>query len=441
MYDLSGAKVTVLGLGLHGGGIETVRFLSRNGARVTVTDMKPRETLSEAIEKIDGCFEHARFGGHDESDIRNADLVIKNPAVPRTASILDKAHRIETDISLFLERYRGPLIAVTGSKGKSTVSSLIHAGLQAKHPDARLGGNITVSPLSYLEKLSRNTAVVLELSSFQLGDLRLCDSVRRKQVSLKPAVSVITCIYPDHQNYYHDNMEAYVQDKEEIFLSQGPKDALILGCDEPWRTRFSRKASARVVCTTPTDGSMERNRELARRALSLFGVEGADTDRRLTAFSGLEHRLECVRRIGSLSIYNDSAATVPEATAAALSALGAARTILITGGTDKHLHLDGFAESIRDAAHIVLLAGSATRRMQYELDLAGIEYSGPCATLSECLSVALEAARSMGACAADRPDALSASIAFSPGAASFELFDNEFARGRAFKELVSALPE
>ena len=427
MTDLRDARVTVLGLGLHGGGIETVKFLAAQGARITVTDMKPAEKLGESIEAIRGLADRECYGGHDPEDIRTADLVVKNPAIPRDAPILKHAARIETDISLFLSYVKGPLIAVTGSKGKSSTTALIHRGLAAQHADAVLGGNITISPLQSIHSLTATTPIVLELSSFQLGDLSLCCSVRTGEVRLKPDVAVITSIFADHQNYYRGNMEAYVRDKEVIFLAQDHDDTLVLGCDEPWASRFESACQARVIRVSGRHSGPGRNRDIAEATLSVLGCTGTDVTAALDTFSGLEHRLEYVATRHRRHYYNDSAATVPEATAAAIAQFRDNRPVLITGGTDKQLDLSGFANSVSPAKAIVLLSGSATERMRKELHASGTHYYGPYDTLEETIKVAT-------GLAADGD-----TVVFSPGAASFELFENEFDRGRQFKELVRGL--
>ncbi|MFP4642894.1 MAG: Mur ligase family protein [Spirochaetales bacterium] len=429
MSDLRNARVTVLGLGLHGGGVETVKFLAAAGARVTVTDTKPAEKLRESIAAIRGLAEHEHYGGHEPADIRNADMVIKNPAVPRDAPILEYARRVETDISLFLRYVRGSLIAVTGSKGKSSVTALVHRGLMTRHPDAVLGGNITISPLSSVQSLKPTTPVVLELSSFQLGDLSLCHTIRTGDVRLKPDVSVITSIFPDHQDYYRGDMDSYVRDKEVIFRSQDERDTLVHDCDEPWATRFESACRATVVRTQSSHRGPDRNRDIAITALSVLGYDGPDVSSALDTFNGLEHRLEYVATRGGAHFYNDSAATVPQATAASVARFRDTATVLIAGGTDKRIDLSGFADSVARAKEIVLLSGSATRRMLQELRTSSIGYHGPYDSLAEAVSVAVKLA------------APGDNVIFSPGAASFELFENEFDRGRQFKSLVANLPQ
>ena len=178
MRDLTatpGLRVTVMGLGVHGGGLASALFFARRGAEVTVTDLRGPDALAPSIERLAGLPVRYVLGRHDVADFESADLVIKNPAVPTGSPFLaaarDRAVPVETDVSVFLSLARCPVIAVTGTKGKSTTASAIHHGLLRASPRARLGGNITVSPLEFLDDLAPTDPVVLELSSWQLGDL------------------------------------------------------------------------------------------------------------------------------------------------------------------------------------------------------------------------------------------------------------------------------
>ena len=238
---LSGARVTVMGLGIHGGGLASARFFAQRGARVTVTDLRPARVLEPAMEQLHGFPVRYVLERHDEEDFANADLVIKNPAVAPTSPFLRMARErgvpIETDLSVFFSIARNPVIAVTGSKGKSTTASAIAFGLASTHPGTRLGGNITVSPLSFLDELLPGAPVVLELSSWQLGDLR------GKGV-LKPAVSAFTVILPDHMDKYA-GMADYIADKKVIFEEQSADQSAVFNLDDPLQEGFPRETAAR----------------------------------------------------------------------------------------------------------------------------------------------------------------------------------------------------
>lgn len=229
--DIKDKHITVMGLGLNGGGEASVRFFLQHGAYVIATDMKTQEQLKPTIDSIaadrtlDASRLTYRLGEHRIDDFADADCVIKNPGVRYDGNrYLAAAKAIETDISIFLHFTRAPVIAVTGSKGKSSTVSAIHYGFIQAGVTAFLGGNITVSPLTFLDRTNEKTPVVLELSSWQLADLR----GRR---ALRPRIAVITKIVPDHQNWY-GNMESYIADKRLIYADQTAEDYTILDADD-----------------------------------------------------------------------------------------------------------------------------------------------------------------------------------------------------------------
>jgi UDP-N-acetylmuramoylalanine--D-glutamate ligase len=453
-----------MGLGLHGGGAASARFFASRGARVTVTDMKSESELDESLARLTDLPIRYVLGEHREEDFTEADLVIKNPAVPAHSRFLSLAREIDTDVGIFLRFNRRPVLAVTGSKGKSTTVSALHAALLPAYPDARLGGNITVSPLSFLNECLEpaENPVVLELSSWQLADLPDLEL-------LAPRIAVITNIFPDHQNRYA-NMEEYIRDKERIFLAQKQDQCSVFNRDDPRWKRFAGKTPARpfFVSARPLpDGTagafLQHGRGWYRPAADastgtaaeeeiltesgglpgrhnrlnlltaglcarLFGVPAETVRQALAAFGGIEHRLELVAEIDGSSWYNDSAATIPDATEAALESF-ASPVHLIAGGTDKELDYSPFTRLITRASSVHLLAGSATERMEAILRDADVSYHGPYDSLVEAVASARAAARPGEA------------VLFSPGATSFGMFANEFDRGRRFKHCVMQLEE
>jgi UDP-N-acetylmuramoylalanine--D-glutamate ligase len=251
--DYSGVKALVMGLGLHGGGFETSRFLIRRGASLTVTDLRDEKTLSPSIELLDAfCREQGApmpryvLGGHKIVDFENADMVIKNPGVPFDSPFLKAARRIETDISLFLAESKARLFAVTGSKGKSSTASALHYILQGADTGRRafLGGNITVSPLVFLDDLNKDDDVVLELSSWQLGDLKGRKTIDKRSL-LKPRAVVMTAILPDHLDRY-SSMEEYVNDKRVAYQGQDSEDLTVAG-DDCWGLTFRTQTNGRPL--------------------------------------------------------------------------------------------------------------------------------------------------------------------------------------------------
>jgi UDP-N-acetylmuramoylalanine--D-glutamate ligase len=445
-----------MGLGLHGGGIASARFFTLSGCRTTVTDLRGAEALRPSLERLAGLDLRYVLGGHREAEFTDTDLVIKNPAVPASSPFLRLARErgipVETDLSVFLSLCPNPIVAVTGSKGKSTTSSAVHAGLLARWPGARLGGNITVSPLDFLSELGPRDPVVLELSSWQLADLR-------DRAVFRPRVSLITNLLPDHQDRYA-GMEPYIADKKVIFRRQGARDYALFNRDDPFQAPFpaETRARARFFSARPLPAGeegawLEGERGLLRRggstvpileeallagthnrlnllaaglACVLFGMEAAEVRAALGRFPGLPHRLELVREKDGVRLYNDSAATMPHATAAALRSLPPP-IVLITGGTDKNLDFSPLAEALRSPRAVFLLAGSATEKIRAILDQGGVAYRGPFESLEEIV------ARAFAECVPGT------SLLFSPAAASFEKFKNEFDRGNRFRELALAL--
>lgn len=470
--SLSGARVTVMGLGLHGGGVAATRFLVSEGAEVTVTDLRDEGSLVSSLEEISGLPVRLVLGRHEDPDFSGADFVVKNPAVPRHSRYLALANRIETDLSLFLRRFSGPLLGVTGTKGKSTTAGAIHYGLTRAGLPAKLGGNITISPLTFLRESPAEYPVVLELSSFQLGDLTMTEG---GVGVLVPRIGVITSFFRDHQDYY-GSMERYFADKAILAAAVPPEGSVVLGATGDYGRRFSQACRAPVYRAvgdmgsgpgsgprspgvsltdrgvslvvssrgaepleiplpegTPESRILRLNYGMTLLSLLLYGIEPGVLARCLEGFSGVEHRLEYCGTANGRRIYNDSAATVPEATLAAVRSFSVP-VRLIAGGTDKNLDYGALAEAASEAAGTYFLEGSATDKMLAVLSRsrslprsgAPARVRGPFGSLEECLDAALGDA------------AVGEVIVFSPGCASFEKFDNEFHRGRVFKSLVEA---
>jgi UDP-N-acetylmuramoylalanine--D-glutamate ligase len=449
-----------MGLGLNGGGLESARFFAKNGARVTVTDLRTQRILAPSLEQLEGLPLRYVLGKHVDADFETADIVIKNPAVRPDSPYLAKARRIETDMSVFLSLCPGPVLAVTGSKGKSTTASALHYGLLGSFPGARLGGNITTSPLSFLEELGEGDPVTLELSSWQLGDLR-------GRGLLRPRVAIITNIFPDHLDRY-GCMEAYVADKKVIYESQEASGATVCFAGDRWGEIFARETpgtpymfsreslpegvsgawleegggvlrisggpspSPEPVGILPrelriTGAHHKINLLAAGLGLYLFGLPPPLIRERMAEFPGIEHRLELCGEKNGVSFYNDSAATIPEALAAALQAFPGIPLRLIAGGTDKELDFSVLRAFLRIPRGIYLLEGTATAKLQRLLESLGIAYNGPCASLEDALREAWAAA--------SRGEV----ILFSPGCTSFGMFLHEFDRGRKFKALVAKI--
>ena len=480
--DFTGMKVLIMGLGLNGGNVEAALYLARAGAEITATDLRDEKTLAPSIEKLSSFPVRYVLGRHEMDDFRRADMVIKNPGVSPDSPYLASARRVETDISIFIASSPARLLAVTGSKGKSTVSSALYhclsgsrskAGIKGK---ARLGGNIALSPLSFLDDLEEGDDVVLELSSWQLGDLR-------GRGELKPRAAIITPIMRDHLDRY-GTMDAYVADKRLIYRNQDAGDLTVVSYDE-WGEKFLKESRGRplaysekplpqgvsggwiqdpagpglarlweipaisrtqahaenrggngaagaspgsIVEIVPADllvPGLHQKQNLLAAALALLDLGlPADLIREsLESFPGVEHRLEFFHEYGGIRFYNDSCATIPEAAAAAIMAFGRP-PVLVCGGTDKNLDFSPLALAAKNAKALILIAGTGTNKLKKLFDEGGLKYRGPFDSIGAAVNAALDAANPGD------------SVVLSPGCTSFGMFPNEFERGRKWKEEV-----
>ncbi|MDR1105572.1 MAG: UDP-N-acetylmuramoyl-L-alanine--D-glutamate ligase [Treponema sp.] len=474
--DYAGMNITVMGLGLHGGGLESALYFAGRGARVTVTDLRDEKILAPSIEKLESRSAGFSFpvryvlGRHETADFKNAGMVIKNPGVRPDSPYIRAAPRVETDISIFLESSPARLTAVTGSKGKSSTAAALHRVLAEFHGNsggkAWLGGNIAVSPLGFLDDVSPGDDVVLELSSWQLGDLAL----RGGKIPLKPRAAVITAILPDHLDRYK-TMKAYVADKRIIYREQDGGDLTVAG-DDDWGRSFREESPGRTLvyaggelpdgvsggwCEGPFAPGLARfygrnlprnmregetaevlpprlltpgfhqKRNLLAAALALvdMGVDPSLVRESLGTFPGMEFRLEFFHEKNGVRFYDDTAATIPEAAAEAIHALrGEAPVIIAAGGSDKNLGFAPLVEAAAGAKGIVLLSGTGSDRLKDLLASAGLPFRGPFESVDGAVRACLEMA------------APGDTVVLSPGCASFGMFLNEFDRGRKWKEAV-----
>lgn len=471
--DIRGLSVTVMGLGLHGGGLESAKFFFDHGASVTVTDLRDEATLKPSIDALGDRNIRYVLGRHEVEDFSTADIVIKNPAVRKNSVYLEAARCIESDISVFLRFSASPVVAVTGTKGKSTTASAIHHGFVASGIKALLGGNITVSPLGFLEETSPVRPVVLELSSWQLADMR-------GMGVLKPKVAVITAIMPDHMNYYR-SMEEYVADKRLVYADQDGEDFTVCDSDSEWGKSFAAESRATILWygaeghgkigawlekstagmhgvsnfgpgsgLSPSgcgfaagDGEsrgappaeivpyhirlpgppMKKNLLAAGLALQAMGLGPSQISAAMGTFPGVEHRMEWFAESDGIQWYNDSAATVPQAVSAALDSFDVPVT-LITGGTDKNLDFRPVKGAYAKADKIILLEGTGTDKLLPLLAEQGLVWHGPYKDLLSAVRKAAEVTK---------PGSV---IILSPGCASFGMFLHEFDRGKKFKDCV-----
>jgi len=433
-----GKRVTLLGLGLLGRGVGDAEFLAQCKAEVLVTDKKTEAELAESVARLKK-YPNVRFklGGHDTEDFRNADMVLKAAGVrldsPEIAAARAAGVAVAMSTALFAKyamEEGAKIVGVTGTRGKSTVSHMIHHVLIRANKHTVLGGNVRgISTLAQLPEVTADTVAVLELDSWQLqgfGDLKI-----------SPHISVFTNLMPDHQNYYKD-MDEYFSDKANIFRYQKADNVLIVGNSIADKAIADKVRAAQppldpiVPEKIPSDWKLrvvgEHNREnasFANAALEALGLSDEEIQAGLESFEGVEGRLQFVCEINGVKIYNDNNATTPEATIAALRALGDNMT-LIVGGSEKGLALGELVSEVKKrVSHVILLThpnykGSA--RLAESLRNADIPYE-EARELSAAVTSALE-------------NTNTGTILFSPAFASFGMFKNEYERNDQLLEIV-----
>ncbi|MFA5133821.1 MAG: UDP-N-acetylmuramoyl-L-alanine--D-glutamate ligase [Patescibacteria group bacterium] len=431
-------KVLIMGLGGYktGSGISAAKFFIEKGDSVLITDLKKRDELANPIKELEKFCKAKKkplpgfvLGEHRDEDVIWADMVIRNPGVPKGSKFLALAEErkipVETDISVFLKNSKATIIGITGTRGKSTTTTLIYEILKSKYKRVWLGGNIKVSPLSFIKKVKRTDIVVLELSSWMLENF--------DKEKLAPHIAVITNIYPDHLNTYKD-MAEYIAAKRNISSWQEASDFLILNGENseikswafarkgPKIIRFFKKDSLKYKINLRGDHNLE-NIAAAVSVSKIMGVPEAKIKRVLRNFTGLSDRQEPLAKIKGVLYVNDTTATTPDGAVAALRAFGkpGKKIVLIAGGKDKNLEYGSLAKEIKKYCKaVILFPGTATEKM-----IRGIKKYQLAKDMPEAVSLAKQEAR--------RGDI----ILLSPAAASFGLFKNEFDRGEQFKKIVN----
>ncbi len=459
----SGKRVTVFGLGLHGGGVGTVQFLSRIGARITVTDIKTKEQLQPSLKKLSGLKNITYvLGQHREEDFTRAERVIISPAIPWTNPYVQRALKkgipVDMDSSIFFSLCSNTIIGVTGTKGKTTTAMFVYTMLKEAGIDVVLVGVGQTPVLTALEKMGKKTVVVFELSSWRLSALG-----RTKQ---SPKIGVFKNFLPDHLNYYK-TMDQYFNDKSNIYRFQSKKDWMIINGDDEKLMSVEKDIPSKILFFSWEDiGKQEsvftRDGAIILRdqgletilasidtlsirgrhtivnllasiaALKAYGLSLIDLKKGVRACKDIPHRLEFVRDVGGVRYYNDTAATIPEATISAVESF-TQPIILIAGGSHKGLAYREFADHvIHRVKNIIFLKGEASERMMKALrSVLGDQYREEEYFVAESMPQAVHYAQSI----ATTGDI----VLLSPAAASFGMFHDEFDRGDKFILAVKKL--
>jgi UDP-N-acetylmuramoylalanine--D-glutamate ligase len=451
--ELNGKRVLVVGLGKSG--VASALFMKARGARVTVSDTKSGDELRNEIPVLLDHGITVETGGHGDRTFRGQDLIVVSPGVPVDAPPLVQARALGEavigEIELAAQFLPGPIVAITGSNGKTTTTTLTGEIVTAAGIPALVGGNIGTPAISLAERAQADTVIVLEISSFQLETIQ----------SFRPKVAVVLNVTPDHLDR-HRTFEVYAAAKARIFENQQGSDFAVLNADDPTcvamaaRTRaqvfwFSRQkevqkgAGVRDGNIVFRDGSGQRqimqvseiplkgahNLENVLAAVcagTLLGCAPEKIRQAVRDFKAVEHRLEFVATIRGVDYYNDSKATNVDATIKALESFPA-NIHLILGGKDKGSDYTLLDDLLRQRVKRVYTIGAAAAKI--ESQIVSSKNRGPEVVHAENLENAIRKAN-----AAAQPGDV---VLLAPACASFDQFKSYEHRGKVFKEIVRAL--
>lgn len=444
--DLAGKRVLVVGLARTG--IATALFSAGYGATVTAVDEKPEVELVAAALKLRAAGVKLELGAPLAEALLDQDLIVVSPGVPARAPALDAARKrgipVWSEIELAWRFLRGKLVAITGSNGKTTTTSLVSHILRTAGIPTLVGGNIGTPLLAVVESSTDTSVTVAEISSFQLETIE----------AFRPEIGVLLNLTPDHLDR-HSSMEAYALAKMRLFENQLERDVALLNADDVevtrrmpsrshifWFSRQKRVAEGAFL----RDGQIVFRIEgseipLARRddiplrgehnvenvlaacaAAYLAGATPAAIAAGVKSFQGVEHRLEFVAEIGGVSFYNDSKATNVDAARKAIEAFPGP-LLVILGGKDKGSPYFPLREPLRQRARAAILIGAAAEKIASELgDTVPLRNAG---ILERAVEFAMETAQ---------PGDV---VLLAPACSSFDQFENYEHRGREFKELVA----
>jgi UDP-N-acetylmuramoylalanine--D-glutamate ligase len=448
MMELKGKKVLVVGLGKSG--LAAALFLRRRGAQVTVSDIRSAEALANDIPSLLEEGINVEAGGHGLLTFRRQDLIVVSPGVPLDTPELTQVRSfglpVIGELELAARFLKGKTLAITGSNGKTTTTSLVGEILKAAGLPTLVGGNIGVPVVALIDESTDETWSVLEVSSFQLETTEV----------FRSAIAVILNITPDHLDR-HGTFENYALAKERIFAAQKPEDFLVLNADNARAAAAAARSTATVyrfslespvrqgawveggqvmyrssidvpaetilpLAGIPLKGQHNVENVLAAVCASrLAGASPQIIRHAVETFRAVEHRLEYVATINGVEFYNDSKATNVDATAKAVAAFPGG-IHLILGGKDKNSDYTELAHLLRSRVRAVYTIGAAAAKI--ESQLRGVVAIHSCETLERAVTTAAAAAH---------PGEV---VLLAPACSSFDQFESYEHRGRIFKELV-----
>jgi UDP-N-acetylmuramoylalanine--D-glutamate ligase len=442
-------NTTVTVIGAARSGLAVARLLKNLRAHVFVSDSKPAKQMREASEALEAMGVPFEFGKHS-AKVQESEIVVLSPGVPDTTPVVrlaaQRGKKIISEIEVAGEVCKAPIVAITGTNGKTTTTALVHAMVAAGGRKAIMAGNIGTAFSSVVEDADEKCVVVLEVSSFQLDHID----------AFRPKVAVLLNITPDHLDRY-DSFEEYVQSKFRVAENQKGRDVFVYNHDDATVRTF---AETLTIKTSPfslngkvpgawladgmimvrdarrdedvvpvSDLKIRGRHNVANAMAALLAARAVETPldavrEALRTFRGVEHRIEFVRTLGGISYYNDSKATNVDSVRIALESFSE-KVVLIMGGRDKEAPYAPLRELVRNGVAAIVLIGEGAHRIENELG----QYA-PCVHAND-MADAVEKARANAA--------RGESVLLSPACASYDMFDNFEHRGRAFKECVVAL--
>ena len=446
--ELNGKRALVVGLGKSG--VASALFLKARGARVTVSDTKSGDELRNEIPVLLDHGITVETGGHGERTFHGQDLIVVSPGVPVDAPPLAQARALgETvigEIELAARFLPGPIIAITGSNGKTTTTMLVGEIMNAAGFPALVGGNIGTPAISLVERATPESVIVLEVSSFQLETIQ----------TFRPKIAVVLNVTPDHLDR-HRTFEVYSDAKARIFENQLGSDHTVLNADDPTCVSMASRTKAQVfwfsrqkevqqgawvrdgnvvfrrgdaqrevlqVSEIPLKGAHNLENVLAAVCASVLGGCSPEEVRKaVQKFKAVEHRLEFVATVRGVDYYNDSKATNVDATIKALESFPA-NIHLILGGKDKGSDYSVLNDLLCERVKRVYTIGAAAAKIESQIKNVEIVHA-------ETLENAIRKAH-----AAAQPGDV---VLLAPACASFDQFKNYEQRGKVFKDIVRGL--
>ena len=452
--QISGKKIAMCGIGVSNTPL-IYKFLSE-GARVFACDRRSREQIGTLAEELEEKGAELRLGEDYLKDLE-VDMIFRTPGMPFNLPELEKARAngiaVTSEMEVFFDLCPATILAVTGSDGKTTTTTLISEMLKVDGKNVFIGGNIGTPLLPEIEKIGPDDFVVVELSSFQLISMRK-----------GPDVAVVTNVAPNHLDV-HKDMDEYIEAKKNILLHQNAFSRTVLNIDNDitadfdsvvrgQKMHFSMKKRVKNGAWLGDDGYLnlsyrgasvpllhknditilgDHNVENYLAAISaVWGYVGADSIRKVAHdFVGVEHRIEFVREVDGVKYYNDSIASSPTRTIAGLKAFNQ-MVILLAGGYDKHIPFEPMAPYVVEKVKILLLAGKTSDQIEAAVKSCdGYKHGHPQIIKLSNFEEAVMVAHEMAV-----PGDI---VTLSPACASFDVYPNFVARGKHFKELVNKL--